>query len=189
MGNYDKVMSLNRISGNKNNTKGYLVGGYSQSEERIQKNEETFWMIYLNDEGNEIWRKYIDGKSKNKEERLVGTLMLNDGSYILAGTSSQQLGRENWKILKLKDQQIQELIEKQNIKIYPNPVGEYCYVEIDFEFKDAEIILYDMSGRQLQNIKTKNRITKINTTTLVQGSYLLVAKTETEIANAKIIKK
>ncbi|WP_241287447.1 T9SS type A sorting domain-containing protein [Chryseobacterium indologenes] len=47
-----------------------------------------------------------------------------------------------------------------------------------------------MSGRQLQSLKTKNKVTKINTQTLVQGAYLVVIKTDNnKTANAKLIKK
>ncbi|WP_262487380.1 T9SS type A sorting domain-containing protein [Chryseobacterium formosense] len=50
--------------------------------------------------------------------------------------------------------------------------------------------LYDMGGRQLQSLKTKNKVTKINTQNLIQGAYLIVVKTDTEkTANAKLIKK
>ncbi len=82
------------------------------------------------------------------------------------------------------------MIEKYDIKIYPNPVSDYAYVEIGFDFKDAEILLYDMSGRQLQNLKTKNRVTKINTQSLIQGAYLITIKTDTnKTASAKLTKK
>ncbi|KFF08555.1 secretion protein, partial [Chryseobacterium soli] len=112
------------------------------------------------------------------------------GSIILAGTSAEELGKENWKIVKLGDSQIDKLIEKKEIKIYPNPVTDYAYVETGFEFKNAEIILYDMGGRQLQTLNTKNKITKINTQNLIQGAYLVVVKTDTnKTANAKLIKK
>ncbi|MGE8537197.1 MAG: T9SS type A sorting domain-containing protein, partial [Chryseobacterium sp.] len=67
--------------------------------------------------------------------------------------------------------------------------SDYAYVEIGFDFKDADILLYDMSGRQLQSIKTKNRVTKINTQALIQGAYLVTIKTnENRTANAKLIK-
>jgi hypothetical protein len=61
----------------------------------------------------------------------------------------------------LGDKQVDQLIAKYDIKIYPNPVTDYAYVEIGFDFKEADILLYDMSGRQLQYLKTKNRVTKI----------------------------
>jgi hypothetical protein len=206
--NRDVLMGMNVISGMRgagsgvngvSPTKGILLGGYTQAEGRIEADDETFWMLYIDNDGNEQWRKHVKGESRKKEERLSDLKMNKDGSIVLAGTSAEELGKENWKIVKLGDSQIDQLIEKQNIKIYPNPVSDYCYVEIGFEDgrwklgdgkSEAEITLYDMGGRQLQTLKTKNKITKINTQNLIQGAYLVVVKTDTEkTANAKLIKK
>ncbi|MBW8360723.1 MAG: T9SS type A sorting domain-containing protein [Kaistella sp.] len=189
-GNRDVMMSLNVLNNAKDNgTKGFLLGGYTHAEGRMEKDDETFWMLYLNGEGNEVWRKHVKGESRKKEERLIDLKMNKDGSIILAGTSAEELGKENWKIVKLGDKMIDDIIEKQDIRIYPNPVEDYCYVEIGFEFKEATIELYDMGGRMVNTIKTKNSVTKINTHGLPQGAYLVVAKTENKTANAKIIKK
>ncbi|WPO83349.1 T9SS type A sorting domain-containing protein [Chryseobacterium sp. JJR-5R] len=171
-------------------TTGILLGGYTQSEERIETDDETFWMLYVDQNGNEQWRKHVKGEKRQREERLSDIRLNHDGSIILAGTSAEELGKENWKIVKLGDKQIDQLIEKQDIKIYPNPVSDYAYVEIGFDFKEAEITVYDMGGRQLQSMKTKNKVTKINTQNLIQGAYLITLKTDSEkTANAKIIKK
>lgn len=187
--NRDVLMGMNVVAG-KQATKGILLGGYTQAEGRIENEDETFWMLYVNQEGDEQWRKHVKGEKRQREERLSDIKMNRDGSIVLAGTSAEELGKENWKIVKLGDQQIDQLIEKQDIKIYPNPVSDYCYVEIGYEFKEADINLYDMGGRQLQSLKTKNKVTKINTQNLVQGAYLVVIKTDTnKTANAKIIKK
>ncbi|MBA5246532.1 T9SS type A sorting domain-containing protein [Marnyiella aurantia] len=189
-GNRDVLMSLNTIWDKKGTaSRGYLVGGYTQSEGRKEKDDETFWMLHLDEKGDEVWRKYIEGKSREKVERLVSAAMLFDGSFVLAGTSAKELGKENWKVVKLGDSQVKELIEKQEIRIYPNPVSDYCYVEIGFDFKEATIELYDMGGRLVDTVKTKNRVTKIITQPLIQGVFLAVVKTETKIVNAKIIKK
>jgi len=175
---------------NKDSTTGILLGGYTQAEGRIQTDDEKFWMLYLDQNGNEQWRKHVQGQSHKKEERLSDIKLNRDGSIILAGTSAEELGKENWKIVKLGDKQIDQLIQKQDIKIYPNPVSDYAYVEIGFDFKEADILLYDMSGRQLQSLKTKNKVTKINTQNLIQGAYLVTIKTDTnKTANAKLIKK
>ncbi|MGD1319270.1 T9SS type A sorting domain-containing protein [Chryseobacterium sp. 2R14A] len=201
--NRDILMGMNVISGMRDagsgkpstnnhqlSTKGILLGGYTQVEGRIEADDETFWMLYIDNDGNEQWRKHVKGESRKKEERLSDLKMNKDGSIVLAGTSAEELGKENWKIVKLGDSQIDQLIEKQDMKIYPNPVNDYCYVEIGFEFKEADITLYDMGGRQLQSLKTKNKVTKINTQNLIQGAYLIVVKTDTDkSANAKIIKK
>jgi len=194
--NRDILMSMSVIQSqdarikNQDVTKGILLGGYTQAEGRIQTDDETFWMLYLDQNGNEQWRKHVKGESRKKEERLSDLKLNRDGSIVLAGTSAEELGKENWKIVKLGDKQVDQLIEKYDIKIYPNPVSDYAYVEIGFDFKDADILLYDMSGRQLQNLKTKNRVTKINTQALVQGAYLVTIKTDmNKTANAKLIKK
>ncbi|WP_419868703.1 T9SS type A sorting domain-containing protein [Chryseobacterium sp. CT-SW4] len=196
--NRDVLMGMSVINGqsqdtrtkNQEGTKGILLGGYTQAEGRIEADDETFWMLYLNDRGEEQWRKHVKGESRKKEERLAAVAVSRDGSIVLAGTSAEELGKENWKIVKLGDQQIDQLIEKQDIKIYPNPVLDYAYVEIGYDFKEADILLYDMSGRQLQSIKTKNKVTKLNTQSLIQGAYLVVIKTDAnKMANAKLIKK
>ena len=192
-GNRDVLMSSNVIrKTNKDNfseDKGFLLGGYTQAEEKMKSDDEKFWMLYLDNKGDEVWRKHIEGKSKQKEERLVDAKLQNDGSFILAGTSAPELGKENWKILKLGDKDVENLIEKQEIRIYPNPVEDYCYVEIGFDFtSEAEIALHDMSGRQVQTIKTKNKVTKINTSGLPQGVYIVTVKTPNKSANSKIVK-
>ncbi|SMO43652.1 Por secretion system C-terminal sorting domain-containing protein [Chryseobacterium rhizoplanae] len=189
--NRDILMGMSVLhSVDDTSSKGILLGGYTQAEGKIQTDDETFWMLYLDYNGNEQWRKYVKGESKKKEERLFDLKLNRDGSIVLAGTSTEELGKENWKIVKLGDKQVDQLIEKYDIKIYPNPVSDYAYVEIGFDFKDADILLYDMSGRQLQSLKTKNRVTKINTQALVQGAYLVTIKTDNnKAANAKLIKK
>ncbi|WP_110008016.1 T9SS type A sorting domain-containing protein [Chryseobacterium sp. AG844] len=189
--NRDILMGMSVLhSADDRSSKGILLGGYTQAEGRIQTDDETFWMLYLDQNGNEQWRKHVKGESRKKEERLSDLKLNRDGSIILAGTSAEELGKENWKIVKLGDRQVDQLIEKYDIKIYPNPVSDYAYVEIGFDFKEADILLYDMSGRQLQSIKTKNNVTKINTQSLVQGAYLVTIKTDSnKTANAKLIKK
>jgi hypothetical protein len=190
-GNRDILMGTSVLhSADDKSSKGILLGGYTQAEGRIEADDETFWMLYLNQDGNEQWRKHVKGESRKREERLSDIKLNRDGSIILAGTSAEELGKENWKIVKLGDKQLDQLIEKQDIKIYPNPVSDYAYVEIGFEFKEADILLYDMGGRQLQSLKTKNKVTKINTQNLIQGAYLVTIKTDTnKMANAKLIKK
>jgi len=184
------ILGHNEREKNKDLTKGILLGGYTQAEGRIETDDETFWMLYIDENGNEQWRKHVKGESRKREERLSDIKLNRDGSIILAGTSAEELGKENWKIVKLGDQQVDQLIEKQDIKIYPNPVSDYAYVEIGFDFKEADITMYDMSGRQLQQIKTKNKVTKLNTQPLIQGAYLITIKTDiNKTANAKLIKK
>ncbi|KMQ59539.1 secretion protein [Chryseobacterium angstadtii] len=190
-GNRDILMGASVLhSADDKSSKGILLGGYTQAEGNSTSDDEKFWMLYLDQDGNEQWRKHVKGESARKQERLSDIKLNRDGSIVLAGTSAEELGKENWKIVKLGDKQLDQLIEKQDIKIYPNPVSEYAYVEIGSQFEDAEILLFDMGGRQIQNLKTKNKVTKINTQNLIQGVYLVTIKTDTnKTASAKLIKK
>ena len=119
--NRDVLMSLNTINGKQEDgswkTKGYLLGGYTQAEGKVQKEDETFWMLYIDSKGEEVWRKHVEGKEKKQEERLVDAKLNNDGTYILAGTSAEELGKENWKVVKLSDKQLEKLIEKQDMSV------------------------------------------------------------------------
>ena len=197
--NRDVLMSLNTINGKQEDgswkTKGFLLGGYTQAEGKVQKEDETFWMLYIDNKGEEVWRKHVEGKEKKQEERLVDAKLNNDGTYILAGTSAEELGKENWKVVKLGDKQLEKLIEKQDMRIYPNPVEDYCYVEIGMDFPsssagwEATISIYDMTGKLAYQTKTKNSVTKLNTVKLPQGMYIVTATTETKSITNKIVKK
>jgi len=173
--NRDVLMSLNAIKDSNSKDKGFLIGGYTQSEGKVQKNDETFWMLYIDKNGKEIWRKYVEGRDKKNEERLVSAILNRDGSYILAGTSGEAVGKENWKIVKLVDSDVENLMENKDIQIYPNPVKDYCYVEIGLDFESADIYLYDMTGKVVQQVNTNNKVTKINTSRLPQGVYIIKA--------------
>lgn len=190
--NRDVLMSLNTITSSNAETKGFLIGGYTQSEGKVEKNDETFWMLYIDKNGKEVWRKYVEGKEKKNEERLMSATLNRDGSYILAGTSAEELGKENWKIVKLSDSDVEDLIENKYMQIFPNPVNEYCYVEIGLEFDQADIYVYDMAGRVLQQLRTRNKVTKVNTSKLPQGVYIIKANIPTQQdkkLTAKILKE
>jgi hypothetical protein len=197
-GNRDVAMSLDVVkeaskkSQEESGVKGFLIGGYTQAEEKMKSDDEKFWMLYIDQNGKEVWRKYVEGKEKKKEERLVSARLQRDGSYLLAGTSADELGKEQWKIVKLGDRDLENLIEKQDLRIYPNPVEDYCYVEVDTDVEaktDIEISVFDMSGKQIQTLNTKNKVTKINTANLPQGIYIVSAVAGANKKSGKIVKK
>jgi hypothetical protein len=186
--NRDILMSLNAIKDSNSKDKGFLIGGYTQSEGKVQKGDETFWMLYIDKNSKEVWRKYVEGKDKKIEERLVSVILNRDGSYVLAGTSAEELGKENWKIVKLLDSDVEDLLENKDIQIYPNPVKDYAYVEIGLDFESADIYLYDMTGKVIQQLQTKNKVTKVNTSKLPQGVYIIKASIPTQ-QNKKLTTK
>ncbi|MDP9956872.1 hypothetical protein J2X97_002538 [Epilithonimonas hungarica] len=183
-GNRDVAMSLDVIrKTNKDNyseDNGFLLGGYTQAEEKVKKDDEKFWMLYIDVNGKEEWRKYVEGKEKKNEERLVSAKLQSDGTYLLAGTSAEELGKENWKVVKLGDKQLDDLMENKDIRIYPNPVNDYAYVEIGLDFEGAEIYVYDMTGKVIQQLQTRNKVTKVDTSRLPQGVYIIKVNIPTQ---------
>ncbi|PZU21998.1 MAG: secretion protein, partial [Chryseobacterium sp.] len=71
--NRDVLMGMHVILGhnerekNKDLTKGILLGGYTQAEGKIETDDETFWMLYVDENGNEQWRKHVKGESRKRE--------------------------------------------------------------------------------------------------------------------------
>jgi hypothetical protein len=56
----------------------------------------------------------------------------------------------------------------------------------------AEIYLYDMTGKVIQTLSTKNKITKVDTSRLPQGVYIIKANIPTQQdkkLTAKIVKE
>lgn len=188
-GNRDVLMSLNPVWTKEARTKGYLLGGYTQAEGKIQKGDETFWMLYLDADGAEVWRKNVEGKSRQKEERLASAALVGDGTYVLAGTSAPELGKESWKVVMLGDRQVEDLMEHRGFSVYPNPAQDYCYVDLEVKFVEAEVSVYDMSGKIVRKFKTMNAVSKIDTSSLPQGTYIVSATTENQKFNSKIVKK
>ena len=195
-GSRDVAMSLDVIrKTNKDNyseDRGFLLGGYTQAEEKVKRDDEKFWMLFIDMNGKEEWRKYVEGKEKKNEERLVSAKLQRDGSYLLAGTSAGNLGEQNWKIVKLGDKQLVDLVENKDIKIYPNPVRDYAYVEIGLDFDLADMYVYDMTGKMVQQLQTKNKITKVNTSKLPQGVYIIkasISNQQNEKLTTKIVKE
>ncbi len=97
--NRDILMGMSVLhSVDDKSSKGILLGGYTQAEGRIQTDDETFWMLYLDQNGNEQWRKHVKGESRQKEERLSDLKLNRDGSIILAGTSAEELVKKTGKL-------------------------------------------------------------------------------------------
>ena len=68
-GNREVAMSLDVIrKTNKDNfseDRGFLLGGYTQAEEKVKSDDEKFWMLSIDLNGKEEWRKHVEGKSKS----------------------------------------------------------------------------------------------------------------------------
>lgn len=77
-------------------------------------------------------------------------------------------------------------IEKDNIKIYPNPTADFIYVKLNSKSKIEGAEIYDLSGKLV--FKTKLESEQLDLRQLQQGVYMIVFK-NSDIKPIKIIKK
>jgi hypothetical protein len=77
-------------------------------------------------------------------------------------------------------------INSQNISIYPNPVINKLFVELENQ-QVTEMVIIDYSGRLVRSIS--NNTNNIDVSELTQGVYLLKVLTENGISTNRFIKK
>ncbi|MCS3532155.1 T9SS type A sorting domain-containing protein [Chryseobacterium sp. JUb7] len=76
-------------------------------------------------------------------------------------------------------------LEKETVKIYPNPTADSVYVKLSSKSKIDEVEVYDLSGRLV--LKTKLESDQLNLRTLNQGVYMITFKNP-DLKPIKIIK-
>lgn len=77
-------------------------------------------------------------------------------------------------------------LEKDKVKIFPNPTADFIYVKLNSKSKIEEAEIYDLSGKLV--FRTKSDSEKLDLRQLQQGTYLIVFK-NSDIKPIKIIKK
>lgn len=84
---------------------------------------------------------------------------------------------------------VRDINGKEHFRYYPNPVKSTLHIEWTGSLQGADIELYDLSGRLLENAKIApgtNRST-LNLSMHKRGTYLLRVQTAEQIFNAKLI--
>lgn len=81
----DELKSIEQTS-----DKGYILGGYSNSPVSGNKTQDNFgfndyWIIKLDEEGNELWQRTFGG---DQDDTLFALTQTNDGGFIAGGNSN-----------------------------------------------------------------------------------------------------
>lgn len=66
-----------------------------------------------------------------------------------------------------------EVLESQDIKIYPNPVIDFFTIESKSELTNGIATIYNLNGQKLIEQPLNINKTEINTTTLIKGVYIV----------------
>ncbi|AZA54866.1 M28 family peptidase [Chryseobacterium sp. G0201] len=72
----------------------------------------------------------------------------------------------------------------ESVKVYPNPAKDVLNVELPKKIKDFSLEITDLSGRTLFSVQNQ---TKVNVSSLVNGTYLCTVKSDNESVTRKII--
>jgi hypothetical protein len=73
------------------------------------------------------------------------------------------------------------------LKIYPNPAGDYVNIQMPETLVQAEVKIHDLTGRLMQATKFTGDFHQLNTSTLNSGVYILEVSTGTKIWKTRII--
>lgn len=79
--------------------------------------------------------------------------------------------------------------QKADVKIYPNPFRDNAIIELQYlELQKTTLILYDISGKEIMQLKSNNNQYQINGNALEKGMYLFKIKNDKEeIASGKLL--
>lgn len=182
----------------RNNDGTLILGGYAQSEVTGTKNIDKedvndYILLKAKANGEEIWKRTVGSNGKDVLKMGIET---RDGGYLLCGTSSGKpsrdkesgVGRNDFWVVKLLDKD-KPKIEKEPIEAIPNPAIEYTNIIVGFEFEQATLSLFDLSGRQLQSFSIQERTVPLNVNGLPEGIYVVQVKSKENKGSVKIIKR
>jgi len=75
----------------------------------------------------------------------------------------------------LTESKVQDDLKDKNIDVYPNPAIDY-FVVYNYKLTNSLILLYDVSGKLIKNMQSKNLATRVDVSNLANGVYILTIK-------------
>lgn len=176
----------------------YLLGGYASTETLHRKTDNKgvndYIALKINHKGEMLWSKTIGG---NETDQLKGLTQTRDGGYILAGNSDSKksddkdrasIGGNDYWVVKLGNEKKKEE-ERDLVEAYPNPTYQFTNIVISEDFEEAQVQVFDMTGRLLQTRKLPYRSTPIDLQGYPPGVYIFKISIDGTISDVKVIKK
>lgn len=186
---------------------GYLLACLSNSDAGFEKSEprivpsnpnlyqlwDDFWIVKMDSMFNVQWDKTIGGSGREESPCL---LLLNDSTFILAGTSDSPIsgdktiakfdtlggvngsGGDIW-VMKFTTSSITSINEftAPKFSIYPNPAKDVLYVSPKTQLPENTLItVIDMQGRVIIEDKisqNNNAVVRLDVSRFSQGVYLV----------------
>ena len=78
---------------------------------------------------------------------------------------------------------------QRNVAIYPNPFNNHLTIELERIYKETNIKIYDLTGRQILNNNYLNRESiELDLKEISKGTYYLQIETDSETLFFNILK-
>ena len=178
----DYGYALTGLSGSSNGNATFNHGNYD------------YWIIKTDSLGTIEWQKSLGGTNFDNAYSIIEK---NTNEYVIAGSSNSNdgdvtgnHGLEDFWIVKLNNSVgINEHTLSSNIKLFPNPVGNFLNVEFPFLINDkVSISILNPIGEIIQENNLRLNNEAINVGNLKQGIYFLKVLAGDNYFTAKFIK-
>jgi hypothetical protein len=114
---------------------------------------------------------------------------ITDGTVAITATANDASGVTGTKVITISNQTTTSIneIASQKVNIYPNPVKNQLFVELDSQ-ELTEITIIDYSGKVIKSI-TNNTTNSIDVSGLSQGIYVLKVSTKASVSANQFVKQ
>lgn len=171
------------------NNGSFVIGAESGSPVSLDKTEPLmgifgedvdYWVMGLDPESNILWQKVLGGTNLENLEKIRLT---PEGDYLLAGRSysgvsgnktEDSRGLADFWVVKLGEMPLSDddIIEKDNILLSPNPVQDILHISIGEYNSPARLIISDLLGHEvISKDFGSNEPVEVDTSTLPGGTY------------------
>ena len=182
------------------NDGGYLLGGYTKSDDGdIQSGNsgwDDYWLVKINNTGTIEWEQTYGGSS---QEWLFSIIPTPDGGYLLSGftqsndgdVQSGNHGEADYWVVKIDGTDDVNEFYNENIKTYPNPVNDKLFVNLEnVQSNVNRILLFNSNGKLVfssEGTELKSKIIEIPTLNYNTGLYNLNLYTKQGVIQRKIV--
>lgn len=101
--------------------------------------------------------------------------LINNESFSVEANKTIEIENGNYALVFVFDTTDISLVKKNTITVYPNPFDDYIVLNADAE---SQVIVSDLSGSMVWNQRTNAGQTRIDTSALSQGVYILKCNNE-----------
>ncbi len=80
-------------------------------------------------------------------------------------------------------------VELEGVAVYPNPASEVLNLDLPTTLTNAELSIFDLTGRKVKSVSNINAQTSVNISDLSAGVYMVKIEAEEGTKTLKIVKK